>query len=111
MQGHRRMPGRRERRRPPSDQAVRALSGALRFVDGGGRWATLAAPDGTIVTLDLADARFAVADRNGDGVLSAHDLESGDLVRVTAQVPRASRTLPRSLRVRRLSATRPVAAT
>jgi hypothetical protein len=112
--------GKRARRRPRADHAVCSLSGSLRFVDGGGRWAALAVRDatslgrrlvGSVVTLDLGAARLGVDDRNGDGIVSTGDLLPGDEVRVTAPLPRANGRAPGTIHVRRLTATGPMAAT
>jgi hypothetical protein len=108
---------RRRRRRPPSDHASCVLTGAVQFVDGGARWVTIGVRDassvgrrliGSTVTLDLDGARLTVADRNGDGLLSARDLLPGDAIRVSVRLPRAAAHAPGMLRARRVAVDGPL---
>ncbi len=108
---------RRERRRPPAEHVVRSLTGVLRFVDGGGRWAAMSVRDassagrrliGSTITLDLGSARLDVADRNADGVVNNRDLLPGDDVRVSVRLSRAATAQPGIVPVGRLAASAPV---
>lgn len=104
------------RRRAPSDHVACVLSGSLRFVDAeGGRAAMSVAAArrssrrlvGETITLDLEHADLVVADRNRDGVISAHDLLPGDHVRVNARLPRGAGDPPSVVAVRRITAAAP----
>jgi hypothetical protein len=107
-------------RRPPSDQVACVLSGALRFVDDGSRFAAMTVREATsagrrlvgmTVTIDLGRARLTAPDRNEDGTISLKDLLPGDRVRVTARVPRSPEKAPPVIAVRRMSAYAPAAVT
>lgn len=100
-------------RRPPHGLATYVLEGPLRFVDRrGGRAALLVEGGnaagrrfvGQTVTLDLASARIGVADRDGDGRISASDLLSGERVSASVRLPRGLAEPPELLEVGRLNA-------
>jgi hypothetical protein len=109
--------GARSPRKSRSDNVGCVLSGALRFVDGGGRWAAMSVRDassagrrliGSTITLDLGSARLDVADRNADGVVNNRDLLPGDDVRVSVRLSRAATAQPGIVPVGRLAASAPV---
>ncbi len=108
--------GGRSRRREPVGRATYVFEGPLRFVDRHGARAALLVEDGNAcgrrfvgetVTLDLAEARIAAADRNADGRISSADLLAGERVVVTLRLPRRLGELPELLPVRRLTACAP----
>ena len=110
--------GGQTRRREPVGRATYVLEGPLRFVDRQGSRAALMVEGGNgcgrrfvgeTVTLDLAAARIAAADRNLDGDISPADLLAGERVIVYLRLPRRLAALPELLAVRRLTACAPLA--